>query len=61
MSLAKKNNNTIIPIDSEHSAIFQSLTGEFHNEIEKIYLTASGGPFRTFTKEELAKVTWSLI
>ncbi len=55
--LVKKHSVNIYPVDSEHSAIFQSLTGEFHNEIEKIYLTASGGPFRTFTKEELAKVT----
>ncbi len=55
--LVKENNTNIYPVDSEHSAIFQCLAGEFHNKIEKIYLTASGGPFRTFTKEELKKVT----
>lgn len=47
----------IIPVDSEHSAIFQCLTGEGDNEIEKILLTASGGPFRLFTKSQLADVT----
>ncbi len=55
--LVKENNVNIFPVDSEHSAIFQSLTGEFHNEIEKIYLTASGGPFRKYSAEELQKVT----
>jgi 1-deoxy-D-xylulose-5-phosphate reductoisomerase len=44
--LAKENGVNIYPVDSEHSAIFQCLVGEFHNPIEKIYLTASGGPFR---------------
>jgi len=44
--LAKERGVNIYPVDSEHSAIFQCLTGEFHNPIEKIYLTASGGPFR---------------
>ncbi len=47
----------IYPVDSEHSAIFQCLVGEFHNPIEKIYLTASGGPFRGKTRDELASVT----
>ncbi len=47
----------IYPVDSEHSAIFQCLAGEFHNKIEKIYLTASGGPFRGFSSEQLGKVT----
>ncbi len=47
----------IYPVDSEHSAIFQCLVGEFHNAIEKIYLTASGGPFRGKQREELASVT----
>lgn len=47
----------IYPVDSEHSAIFQCLVGEFHNPIEKIYLTASGGPFRGYNKEQLEKVT----
>ena len=44
--LCKKNNVDILPVDSEHSAIFQCLSGENYNSIEKIYLTASGGPFR---------------
>jgi 1-deoxy-D-xylulose-5-phosphate reductoisomerase len=47
----------IYPVDSEHSAIFQCLTGETGNPIEKIYLTASGGPFRGWKKEQLDKVT----
>lgn len=55
--LAQKYHAPIIPVDSEHSAIFQSLAGEGDNEIEKILLTASGGPFRNFTKEQLAIVT----
>lgn len=55
--LAQKYHAPIIPVDSEHSAIFQSLAGEGDNEIEKILLTASGGPFRNFTKEQLATVT----
>jgi 1-deoxy-D-xylulose-5-phosphate reductoisomerase len=54
--LAIENKVNIYPVDSEHSAIFQCLVGEFNNEIEKIYLTASGGPFRGFTLEQLAKV-----
>jgi len=44
--LAKENGVNLYPVDSEHSAIFQCLAGEFHNPVEKIYLTASGGPFR---------------
>jgi 1-deoxy-D-xylulose-5-phosphate reductoisomerase len=55
--LAAKYRAPIIPVDSEHSAIFQSLAGEGGNEIEKILLTASGGPFRTFSKEQLRGVT----
>jgi 1-deoxy-D-xylulose-5-phosphate reductoisomerase len=55
--LSKQNNAAIIPVDSEHSAIFQCLVGEYSNPVEKIYLTASGGPFRGYTKEELEKVT----
>ncbi|MDB4655225.1 1-deoxy-D-xylulose-5-phosphate reductoisomerase [Flavobacteriales bacterium] len=55
--LAKKKGVNIYPVDSEHSAIFQCLVGEFHNPIEKIYLTASGGPFRGQTREQLALVT----
>ena len=53
---AIKNNVNIYPVDSEHSAIFQCLAGEHMNEIEKIYLTASGGPFRGFSEEQLKKV-----
>jgi 1-deoxy-D-xylulose-5-phosphate reductoisomerase len=56
-SLAKENNVNIYPVDSEHSAIFQCLAGEFHNPIEKIYLTASGGPFRGMNREQLASAT----
>jgi len=55
--LALENKVQIIPVDSEHSAIFQCLVGEFHNKIEKIYLTASGGPFRKFTKADLENVS----
>ena len=55
--LAKKCGVSIYPVDSEHSAIFQCLVGEFHNPIEKIYLTASGGPFRGWTKDRLLNVT----
>ena len=55
--LAKEKGVNIYPVDSEHSAIFQCLVGEFQNPIEKIYLTASGGPFRGFTQEQLEKVT----
>lgn len=55
-TVAKEKGVNIYPIDSEHSAIFQCLAGEFHNQVEKIYLTASGGPFRGRTKEELQNV-----
>ena len=57
MSEAKKHNVKILPVDSEHSAIFQCLNGEHNKNIEKIILTASGGPFRGKTKEELLIVT----
>ena len=57
MPLAKKNKVRILPVDSEHSAIFQSLRAGEHEEIEKILLTASGGPFRGRKKEELADMT----
>lgn len=57
--LARENAVNIFPVDSEHSAIFQCLVGEWDNKIEKIYLTASGGPFRGKTKKELAEVTKS--
>jgi len=56
-ALAKEHNVKILPVDSEHSAIFQCLAGEEHNPIEKIILTASGGPFRGKTTEYLANVT----
>ena len=56
-NLAVKNKVAILPVDSEHSAILQSLTGEGDNKVEKILLTASGGPFRTFTREQMATVT----
>lgn len=55
--LAQQYHVPILPVDSEHSAIFQSLVGEDDNEIEKILLTASGGPFRTFTPEQMKDVT----
>jgi 1-deoxy-D-xylulose-5-phosphate reductoisomerase len=54
---AVKNKVNIYPVDSEHSAIFQCLAGEHMNEIEKIYLTASGGPFLNYTEAQLQKVT----
>jgi len=54
--LAKKEGVNIYPVDSEHSAIFQCLAGEWENPIEKIYLTASGGPFRGWSKEKLVNV-----
>jgi len=55
--LARENAVNILPVDSEHSAIFQCLVGEFQNPVEKIYLTASGGPFRGKNRDFLAKVT----
>jgi 1-deoxy-D-xylulose-5-phosphate reductoisomerase len=55
--LAAQNGVHIYPVDSEHSAIFQCLVGEFQNRIEKIYLTASGGPFRGKKKEDLQNIT----
>ena len=56
-SLAAAHNVPILPVDSEHSAIFQCLAGSWQNPVEKIMLTASGGPFRTKTMAELATVT----
>ncbi len=56
MPLAKEKGVSILPVDSEHSAIFQSLNGERHNKISKILLTASGGPFRGRTLDELENV-----
>jgi len=55
--LARANQVNILPVDSEHSAIFQCLAGEVHNPVEKIILTASGGPFRGKKRDDLKKVT----
>lgn len=55
--MARENGVNIYPVDSEHSAIFQCLVGEFMNPIEKIYLTASGGPFRGWSTQQLEQVT----
>ena len=57
MDEVKKNGVKLMPIDSEHSAIFQCLNGENINEVEKITLTCSGGPFKNYTKEQLEKAT----
>ena len=57
MPLAKEHGVKILPVDSEHSAIFQSLNGEKSEQIETIYLTASGGPFRNYSESELKEVT----
>jgi len=57
MEEVKKNDVVLMPIDSEHSAIFQCINGENIEDVEKITITASGGPFRTFSKEQLDKVT----
>ena len=57
LQLAQQYHTPILPVDSEHSAIFQSLVGEDNNEKEKILLTCSGGPFRIFTHEQLKSVT----
>ncbi len=56
-SLANQYHTPILPVDSEHSAVFQCLAGEIGNPIEKVILTASGGPFRTYTVEQLQTVT----
>lgn len=57
IDLALKNRTPILPVDSEHSAIFQCLNGEDLNRINKIWLTASGGPFRNYSREQLLHVT----
>ena len=57
INLAKKHNAHILPVDSEHSAIFQCLLGATGNKISKIHLTGSGGPFRTWEREDIAKAT----
>lgn len=56
-ALANEYRVPVLPVDSEHSAIFQCFVGEAQSQVEKIILTASGGPFRTFTREQLATVT----
>lgn len=56
MPLAKETGVKILPVDSEHSAIFQSLNGEGQNKIDKILLTASGGPFRGYTREQMKNI-----
>jgi len=58
MNLAQDHKVKILPVDSEHSAIFQCLIGEGQNKIDKLFLTASGGPFRNYSLEELEKVTF---
>ena len=58
MDEAKKNKSTIIPVDSEHSAIFQCLVGENRNDLNKIILTASGGPFRGKNKKAKIHLSW---
>lgn len=55
--LAREKGVNLYPVDSEHSAIFQCLAGEFHNAVEKLWLTASGGPFRGMSGEQLRRVT----
>ena len=57
MDLAARQGSHILPVDSEHSAIFQCLMGSAGAPVEKIHLTASGGPFRTWTREQIAKAT----
>ncbi|MBP3562895.1 MAG: 1-deoxy-D-xylulose-5-phosphate reductoisomerase [Bacteroidales bacterium] len=57
MDLAARHSSHILPVDSEHSAIFQCLMGSAGAPVEKIHLTASGGPFRTWTREQIAKAT----
>lgn len=57
LPLVKEKNVRLLPVDSEHSAIFQCLNGETGNKIEKILLTASGGPFRGWTREQMRNVT----
>ncbi len=57
MPLAEEQHVRILPVDSEHSAVFQALQGEKHEQIDKLLITASGGPFRGFTPEQLEKVT----
>lgn len=55
--LAQQHSVNIYPVDSEHSAVFQCLSGEYHNPVEKIILTASGGPFRNYSNERMQQIT----
>lgn len=57
MAIAKKHGVTIVPLDSEHNALFQCLDGERPQDVDKLLLTASGGPFRDYTREQMAAVT----
>ncbi len=57
MPLAKQYNSTIIPVDSEHCALLQCLQGEKHNQIKQLILTASGGPFRQYTKQQMNNIS----
>jgi 1-deoxy-D-xylulose-5-phosphate reductoisomerase len=57
MELARRKNATILPVDSEHSAVFQAMQAGRREEVRRVVLTASGGPFRTFSPEQLAQVT----
>ena len=57
MRLAQQRQATLLPVDSEHSAIFQALQAGRPHEVRKVILTASGGPFRTYSRERLAEVT----
>ena len=57
MELARQRHATILPVDSEHSAVFQALQAGRREEVRRVVLTASGGPFRTYSREQLARVT----
>jgi 1-deoxy-D-xylulose-5-phosphate reductoisomerase len=57
MPLARESGATLLPIDSEHSAVFQSMVSGQRSEVHKVYLTASGGPFRTWSAEQMAEAT----
>src|SRR5690606_203189 len=55
--LARRTGAALLPIDSEHSAVFQAMAAGRREEVHKVYLTASGGPFRTWTTDEMARAT----
>jgi 1-deoxy-D-xylulose-5-phosphate reductoisomerase len=57
MQLAREKNAKILPVDSEHSAVFQAMQAGRREEVRRVILTASGGPFRSYTAEQLAQVT----